>query len=175
MINTIKKSANKNYTDVTEKWINASLKKGKVKIAQCYIYNNIKYVVDGKYIILDYTYKEKTVAMWLVKNFGGTLYLLPKINYPQKIKTSDYLFRNQKWDLKSLGEDAISYTRAVDNIIKKSKNQTNNIILDITNTKISRDSIIKQVQKVFSTSGREWVKTIMIIDNYHLLKIYQRK
>ena len=40
MINTIKKSANKNYTDVTEKWINASLKKGKVKIAQCYIYNN---------------------------------------------------------------------------------------------------------------------------------------
>ena len=63
----------------------------------------------------------------------------------------------------------------VDNIIKKSKNQTDNIILDITNTKISRDSIIKQVQKVFSTSGREWVKTIMIIDNYHLLKIYQRK
>ena len=58
MINTIKKSANKNYTDVTEKWINASLKKGKVKIAQCYIYNNIKYVVDGKYIILDYTHKE---------------------------------------------------------------------------------------------------------------------
>lgn len=113
--------------------------------------------------------------MWLVKKFGGTLYLLPKINYPQKIKTSDYLFRNQKWDLKSLGEDAISYTRAVDNIIKKSKNQTDNIILDITNTKISRDSIIKQVQKVFSTSGREWVKTIMIIDNYHLLKIYQRK
>ena len=52
MINTIKKSANKNYTDVTEKWINASLKIGKVKIAQCYIYNNIKYVVDGKYIIL---------------------------------------------------------------------------------------------------------------------------
>lgn len=29
MINTIKKSANKNYTDVTEKWINASLKKEK--------------------------------------------------------------------------------------------------------------------------------------------------
>lgn len=31
MINTIKKSANKNYTDVTEKWINASLKKRKSK------------------------------------------------------------------------------------------------------------------------------------------------
>ena len=67
------------------------------------------------------------------------------------------------------------FSSEVDNIIKKSKNQTDNIILDITNTKISRDSIIKQVQKVFSTSGREWVKTIMIIDNYHLLKIYQRK
>ena len=62
MINTIKKSANKNYTDVTEKWINASLKKGKVKIAQCYIYNNIKYVVDGK--LVPHVYRDHSLCLF---------------------------------------------------------------------------------------------------------------
>ena len=72
-------------------------------------------------------------------------------------------------------EKAVSKTRAVDNIIKSSKFQTDNIILDITNTTIDKNNIIKQVKKVFSTSGREWLKVIIVIDNYNLIGIYKRK
>lgn len=163
------------YIEITNNWINNKRKKGKVKIAKYYIYNNIKYSIDSKYVILDYTLKEKEVAIWLTNTFGGTLYILPRINFPKNIKTPDYIFKNEKWDLKALGKEAISNTRAVDNIIKKSKNQTDNIILDITNTSIDKESIISQTKKVFTTSGREWLQKIMIIDNYKLIKIYQRK
>lgn len=163
------------YIDVTNNWLNNNIKKGKVKIAKYYIYNNIKYNIDNKYVILDYTLKEKEVAIWLANTFGGILYILPRINFLKNIKTPDYIFKNEKWDLKTLGKEAISNTRAVDNVIKKSKKQTDNIILDITNTSINKENIINQVKRVFTTSGREWLQKIMIIDNYKLIKIYQRK
>lgn len=165
-----------NYLNVTNEWLtNAKPNSHKIKFSKYYVYNNIKYKVDGKHIVLDYSNKEKNIALWLEKKFGGKIYILPKINYPKNIKTPDYLFRNEKWDLKTMTEKAVSKTRAVDNIIKSSKFQTDNIILDITNTTIDKSNIIKQVKKVFSTSGREWLKVIIVIDNYNLIGIYKRK
>ena len=166
----------KYYLNVTNEWLtNAKPNSHKIKISKYYIYNNIKYNVDGKHIVLDYSSKERNIALWLEKKFGGEIYILPKINYPKNIKTPDYLFRNEKWDLKTMTEKAVSKTRAVDNIIKSSRFQTDNIILDITNTTIDKENIIKQVKKVFSTSGREWLKVVIVIDDYNLIGIYKRK
>ena len=166
----------KEYTDVTNEWLtNSTPNNYKVKIAKYYKYNNVKYYVDGKLVILDFTQKEKEMAIWLAKSFGGEIYILSRINYPQKVKTPDYLFRGEKWDLKSITKNASSKTRAVDNIIKTSKLQTDNIILDITDTSICKENIIRQAENIFSTSGREWLKKIMIVDNYNLIKVYERK
>ena len=115
------------------------------------------------------------MAEWIAQNFGGKIYINPRINITMGIATADYIWNNELWDLKTMSENAISKTRAVDNIIKTAKKQTTNIILDITKTKLSNDNIIKQVKKIYNTKGRNWIDKIIIIRNYKVIKIYKSK
>ena len=164
-----------NYLDITKEWINnAKPNSHKVKNRHYFEYDNIKYRVDNKNVVLDYSDKEKEVAIWLENTFGGEIYMLPRINNPKGIQTADYLFRREYWDLKTLSENAISEIRAVDNIIKTAKKQTNNIILDITNSILPRKNIINQVERLYMTKGRNWIDKIILIDNYELIKIFKK-
>lgn len=164
----------KNYEDITKEWKNKKYQ-GKVLEAKYYMYNEHKYYVDNKDVYFNYSNKEKFVAQWLVKNYGGILLLIPKIDKPNFIKTPDYVYKNNRWDLKTMRQDAISEKRAVDNVIKNAKNQTDNIILDITETKLSTKNIINQVIKVYSDPYRKWLNKIMIIKKYKLIKVFKRK
>lgn len=166
----------KNYVDVTQQWLKSiNIKTQNVIDSKYFKYNNEIYKVDGKNIVLEYSQKEKKIALWIVNKFGGKIYMIPRVNKPKNIKTADYLWNDEYWDLKSISAQAISKNRAVDNIIKTAKGQSCNFILDITNTKIARQLIIKQVKRIYDTRGREWVDKIIIIDNYQLIKIYTRK
>ena len=60
--------------------------------------------------------------------FGENIYLNPKINFPNNIRSSDYLWRNQYWDKKIIGKNAKSNLRAVDNSIKRGKEQADYFI-----------------------------------------------
>lgn len=168
---------NKNYTINKNKWLkNAKPGKGIVKKRKFAIdkYGN-KYEIDGKNIYFDISEKEKNIAEWLRKKFGGNVYYNPKVDIPDDVEMSDYHWKNDSWDLKEIKENATSITRAVDNAIKQHKNQTNNIILDISKSKIKKTILLNQTEKVFSTKGREWVKNIIVIDNEELIEIYSRK
>ena len=164
-----------NYLDITKEWINNPKSNShKVKNKHYFEYEKVKYRVDNKNVVLDYSDKEKEVAIWLENTFGGEIYMLPRINNPKGIQTADYLFRGEYWDLKTLSENAISEIRAVDNIIKTAKKQTNNIILDITNSILPRKNIINQVERLYMTKGRNWIDKIILIDNYELIKIFKK-
>ncbi len=54
---------------------------------------------------------EIETAKFINQTFGGNIYLNPKINKPEKIESSDYLWKNQFWDKKSIGKSATSKTR----------------------------------------------------------------
>ena len=166
-----------NYIDITQNWLeNTKAKVGRVIDRKYFVdKNGIKYLVDGKNVVFEPSKIEKDMAKWLKETFGGNVYLNPKVNYPNNVSSPDYLWNNEFWDLKVMSEKATSKTRAVDNIIKKAKKQTDNIILDITNNRLENKLIEKQVQKIYSTKGREWVDKIMIVDNYKLIGIYKRK
>lgn len=167
---------NKNYVDVTKEWLKKNnINNYKIKDMNYFEYENIKYIVDGKNVVLDYSRKEKEVAEWLAKNFGGSIFMCPRVNFPKGIRNSDYLWNNERWDLKVVGSKAISKKRTIDNIVKTTKKQSENIILDITNSNLKRRKLIKQTKKIYSTSGRDWIKCIMIIDSYILIKVYRRK
>lgn len=60
-------------------------------------------------------------------------------------------------------------------LLKNIKNQTDYIILDITNSIIEEQNLITQTEKIFITKGREWVKGIIIINNKNVVKIYMKK
>ena len=170
-----KKIVKSDFTDVTQEWLDkATPNSHKVLDRNYFEYEGVKYKVDGKKVVLDYTKKEKETAEWLENTFGGKIYMNPRVNSPDGIPTADYLFRNEYWDLKEITEKATSKFRAVDNVIKNSKNQTENIILDISSNKIGQEIIINQVKKIYSTKGREWINKIIVVDNKQLLLVYQR-
>lgn len=165
------------YKDVTEEWLkNAKPNTGKVINRNYYVdINGNKYEVDNKNVVFDPSPDEVELANWVNKTFGSNIYINPKVNYPLGIETSDYLWKNQRWDKKSIDKNATSLIRAVDNALKKHKGQTDYIFLDISNSIISERILIEQTKKIFSTKGREWIKGIMVIKNYETKGIYMRK
>ncbi len=165
------------YNDVTNEWLNkAKPNTGKVINRNYYIdTNGNKYKVDNKNVVFDPNPDEIELANWINNTFGGNIYINPKINQPIGIETSDYLWKNQRWDKKNIDKNASSLTRAVDNSLKKHKGQTDYIFLDISNSLINEEILIEQTKKIFSTKGREWIKGIMVIKNYKIKGIYMRK
>ncbi len=85
-----------NYKDVTEKWLKESHPSiNKVKnLAYFKDSKGNKYFVDNKNVILDYSKEEKNCAKWLLKIFGGEIFMIPRINKPDGIITPDYLWNN---------------------------------------------------------------------------------
>lgn len=163
----------KNYIDITEEWLNKpKSKKYKVKEQLYFDYNHKRYHVDNKNVILDYNKKELEIAKWLVKTFGGKIYMIPRINKPEGIKTPDYLWNNEYWDLKEIKSNG---TRAVDNRINGTKNQTSNYILDFSKNVLTNKEIIKKVANIYNSPERNWVNKIIIIKDNKLLKVLKRK
>lgn len=60
----------------------------------------------------------------------GKIYMLPRVNKPDGIKTADYLWDNEKWDLKII---STSGRKVIDNRLNGRKAQSTNIIIDISN------------------------------------------
>ena len=110
-----------NYVDVTEEWIKNAIPSDKVHEQHYFSFNNTKYEVDNKNVVLDYSKREKEIVLWIVNTFGGEIYLLPKVNNPEGIKTADYLWNNEYWDLKEILSNG---KRALDNRINGTRKQT---------------------------------------------------
>lgn len=146
----------------------------KVKEQLYFDYKKIRYFVDNKNVVLDYSKKELEIAKLLQNTFGGEIFMLPRINIPKEIKTADYLWNNEYWDLKVLKE-AVSQNRAIDNVIKNAKEQANNFIIDITSTKIKRELILKQIGNLYLSQERKWINKVILIDKNKIIKIYSRK
>lgn len=162
-----------NYTDVTSEWIiNAKPNTHIVKDRKYFEHSGIKYKVDNKNIVLDYSNNEKEVAIWLENTFGGEIYMLPRINKPDGIQTADYLFRGEYWDLKTING---SGKRILEDSIKKKKRQAKNFIFDITNSKIEKYNLFEQLKKLYNSKATDWIDKIIIKKGENASIIYIRK
>jgi len=164
----------KNYKDVTMQWKKESTPNSHVVKDRDYfeMNNGKRYYVDGKNVVLDYSLEEKEIAIWLENTLGGEIYMLPRINKPNGIRTADYLFRGEYWDLKKI---KVSGKNVIDNRINGLKKQACNFILDISNNSLKETELIKQVEQIFQSSRRDWINKIILIRDMKLIKIYERK
>ena len=163
----------KNYEDVTKKWLEkATPNSHDIVMRNYYIHNKVKYVVDGYNVVLKPSEKEVEIAQWLKEKLGGQISILPKINVPTNIQTADYLFRGQKFDLKSLTgqNNSLLYSR-----IRKSKGQSKNFIFDITCSPLTIHEIKRQVRSVYDKDNLIWFDIIIIKKEENIIGIYQRK
>ena len=165
----------KPYNDITKQWINTPInKKGIYKEHNyCTDINNIKYYIDGKYVINDHTTSEKKIAKWFAKTKKCTVYMLPRILYPPKIKVADFISNNETWEIKEPIGNMPNTT--IQNQFKHQKDKAKNFIIDIHNTNIQTELILDEIEKVYLYKRFEWIDTIIILNNCKLIKIFKRK
>lgn len=161
------------YEDITDKLLSKGKQRYKIKEQNYFIdENKNKYVVDNKYVLLEPTDREKEVANMLGKLYGGKINIIPRINRPLGIKTPDYMIKGKKYDLKQITGHG---KYVIEGNIKNKQNQANNFIIDITQSKLSEEDSIKQIQKIYNSVRYNWIDRIAIIKDKDFVKIYKRK
>lgn len=166
-------SVSNNYIDITQEWLdNATPNSHKVLDRNYFEYEGVKYQVDGRNVVLDYSSKEKEVAKWLENTFGGELYMLPRVCNPDGISTADYLWNSEKWDLKTINGIG---KRVIEDAVKKKKKQANNFIFDITPSKIEKENLYKQLQKLYNSKTTNWINKVIVKNENDVIVIYKRK
>lgn len=133
--------------------------------------NGNVYKIDGKHIVLDHTEYEQKIAHILAKELKATVGLVPRVNFPQGVKTPDYIIRDKWYDLKT-PEGAGKNT--VFDLIKKSKGQAENFIICADRTRLSETDINAQIERVFKSERTDFVKSITLIKNMKILKKYEK-
>lgn len=134
------------YMDITNAWYPDAVPNSyPVEDLQEYTANGVTYKVDGKNVQLDYTQHEKEIAELLENEVGGEIFMVPRVNSPQGVSTPDYIFNGEAYDLKTLSKDATENT--VFNRIKKARKQAHNLIIDISNAKLSAEIVKSQIKK----------------------------
>lgn len=175
----INKNANKkedemNYLDITsEMYKKAKPKHGKVKKQKFYEYKGKEYFVDGHNVVYKHDERELEVARLLNYSFGGNVKILPNINFPQGIKSPDYIFRGEKIDLKRITSKRVN--DCVKTAIRDSEKQAHNFIIDNTLQTVSDEAILKQINEIYEMGKFSWVNTIYVLKNDKFIKIYKRK
>lgn len=161
-------AGNKSYISVKDKWLsNVDPSKTKVTEMNSWEYNGQKYQVDGKHVVLDYSQREKEVGEWLSKTFGKHVQMAPRVNFPEKIPSPDYLVDGLKFDLKEITG---SGKGVVDGNLRKTKQQSENIVFDVTRTKLSNNEILSQLEKVYDLN-RRGLSIAIIKDGEELIDI----
>jgi len=168
-----KQQIESNYIDVTQDWLDkANPNSHEVKDRNYFEHNGVKYEVDGKNVVLDYSSKEKEVAEWLESTFGGELYMVPRINNPSGISTPDYLWNNEFWDLKEIMGNG---KHTLDTAVKKKKSQSSNFLFDMGNSKMSDEEAIRQLNLIFKAKDRQWIEKIILKRDENLIVITKHK
>ena len=161
------------YTDVTAQWREtATPNSHQLQDLQEYTTGGVTYKVDGHNVVLDYSPHEKEIAELLEREFGGELYMVPRVNNPQGISTPDYLFRGNGYDLKTIGEKAGPNT--IFNRIKKAAKQAQNFVVDVSISGLSDKEVDKQIEKLFDRADTGWLEKIIVVRDNRIVKVVKR-
>lgn len=161
----------KPYKDITNHWIGRGAGDGVVKEALSITIHGIKYNVDKKCVQLRYSEHEKNIAQLINKRTGKNVYVLPKINKPDGIKTPDYRIDSHLYELKTIN---ILGRNTIYNAIKKKKQSSNYIIYISKDISTTNDLILKQINKVFNNFETRHVKRIVLIKNDEIQAVYKK-
>lgn len=157
--------------NVINKYVDGKEHTPNINISNQVTKNGKTYVVDGHNVVSDHSNYEYQVASWLSSKTGLKVDILPRVNFPKKVHTPDYLVDGVPFDLKEITGSGKS---VIDGNSKKAKKQAPNLIFDITKTPLSREEIMGQINSVYR-SGRRGIKTVIVKDGDEILYVVQPK
>lgn len=171
----------KKYVDKVDEKAYVNVKKSeidRIKHKEKGIYNlnevNIdgkKYIVDGKSVVLDHSEDEISIAHWIVNNIGGEVYLHPRVVIPKEIRTPDYIWNGEKWDLKTINSHG---KNTLTTAVKNTKNQSNNLILDLINNEYTDEEILRNMDRIYLNKAYMFLDKIIVKDGDKLRFFFER-
>ncbi|WP_311486588.1 hypothetical protein [uncultured Anaerococcus sp.] len=167
-----KKTKNmKNFKEISDSFINSKKIKGKkVKKLPESMYGIMKFKRDYN-LVYDYSKDEEKVAQWLSDNIGGSIYLCPRVELPKNIKTPDYIWDNEKWDLKDINKHS---KNTINTAINNTKKQSNNVILNLIDTTYTDKDLTIEMKRIYSNSRYNYINKIIVLQGFVLRKVYKR-
>ena len=158
--------------DITDEWKKVSHENvKKVKDLTEYEVDGTVYKVDNKCVLLDHNQEEKETANIFSEKYGKSVQLVPRILYPQKIRTPDYLIEGEKYDLKTpIG----SGKNTIYDLVRKSKAQADNFIICLDNVALGMDDVELQIKTIYSSRHTQSINEIILIKNGEILKVFKK-
>lgn len=157
--------------DITSEWTGTTRKSGAVIDLQDIVIDEKKYRVDGRYVLLDYSEREKNVAEIVAKMYGKEVQMIPRVTYPQGVSTPDFKINGKGWDLKTISTDG---KNVLYNAIKKKKRQAGSFIFDVTDCPLEEDEIIVQVNNLFRSTHLSFLEEVALYKDEKIIGVYQR-
>lgn len=137
-----------------------------------YTHEGVTYKVGGRAVQLTYGTHEKEIAELLEREVGGEIYMVPRINIPQGIRTPDYLFHGRKYDLKTLKPS--DGKNKIFNRVKNAIGQATCFIIDVTDSSLDDATIDSQIAKIFWSKDTQFVDEVVIVKRNQITKILKR-
>lgn len=166
----IRNEDKKLYVDIKDDYKNVS--PGIVEDLQEVEIDGKVYSVNGKDVVLDYSEYEKNIADWIAYNMGGVVKMCPRILVPEDIRTPDYIWNGEKWDLKTINSHS---KNTISTAIGNAKKQSENVVLNLNVNSYTDKDLISELDRIYANHRYSFLKKIMIIEDYVLRGIYKRK
>lgn len=170
------KNTKEKYKDITSKWLKEKGKEKGYCLEQKYLINDdITYIVDNINVVQDHTTNELNIAKWFAKTKKVDIKMLPRISYPQKIKSADFIESKTgiAWEIKEPNGNTKNTTML--NQFKKQKEKANHFIIDIHLSSMPIKTAINEIEKILLSNRYDWIDTVILIKNLKLIKVYTRK
>lgn len=160
--------------NVTQEWIDrATPNSHEVKDLHEFTQDGVTYKTDGINVKHEYDDHEKAIAELLESKFGGELWMMPTVKGKYlHVRTPDYLFRGRRFDLKTMMNGTSK--QAVYKVVTDKPEQADNFILDVTNSPLGDEEILRQAREVFESYNARGVNTIIIFHGEDVLQILER-
>lgn len=162
----------KRFVDITRTWFKDAVPKSHpvVKL-QKYVKDGKTYVVDGFHVVMKPSPNEIRVANLLREKIGGEICIVPKVNYPERVGTPDYLFNGIGYDLKTITGCGNSTLR---DAVKRKRGQSTRFIFDLSNSTLTDADVERQMHGMFGNPQTNFVKEIVVIRGNNIEKVYRR-
>ncbi len=155
-----------NVSDITQEFIkNSTPNKGKMEFAPNYNYEENKDEIETAY--------------WMMRKFGGNIYLNEPNNNPEHegISNPDYIWNGKWWDLKGVKTLNGVSKRLQDGIYQINNNsdyKAGGVILDITGSVNSREEVFKTIRsRLFFTANSPMYVVVKKEDDVFLVVEYK--
>lgn len=167
----VAKDRNEKYADTTEYWRKRKHEPGIVRDAKLAKIDGKRYYVQGKNVVLSYTQDEYTTGELLSDFFGGLVEMVPRVNWPQNVKTPDYVVNGIRFDRKA---PTGASKNTIKNNIGAAEGQANNVVLDLTKCGLDVNSALKYCKDAYSYNHLGFLDMLVVVRDGEIVKVFEK-